>query len=174
MDGFESAQEQRNWLEKLGAYIPGFKGFQDRELRREVDRMQREQLSRDLTALKGSVRAAARDYTDAGQIGVLHLFERLDRKLDGLSQAVRFAEYGVSGFFDVVKIGEAELAQLYEFDLGFLEGVRSLGDRIGAIPAPGDGDAKAAVDPIVDEVDAMARRWSDRKAVIGNVVGTAS
>ena len=41
-DGYESAQKQRNWLERLGARIPGFKGYQDRELRRDVDRMQRE------------------------------------------------------------------------------------------------------------------------------------
>ena len=78
-NGYEAAREQRNWLERLGALIPGFKGYQDRELRRDVDRMQREHISRELGVLKGSVRSRARDYTDAGQIGALHLFDRLDR-----------------------------------------------------------------------------------------------
>jgi hypothetical protein len=38
-NGFEEAQGHRNWLERLGDKIPGFKGYQDRELRRDVDRM---------------------------------------------------------------------------------------------------------------------------------------
>ena len=39
-NGYESAQEQRNWLERLGARIPGFKGYQDRELRFLVGTLQ--------------------------------------------------------------------------------------------------------------------------------------
>ena len=126
VDGYEAAEQQRNWLERLGEHIPGFKGYQDRELRRDVDRMQREHMSKELGALKATVRSRARDYTDAGQIGLLHIFDRLDRRLDGLSQAVRFADYGASGLFDVVKIHEDELAKLYEFDLAFLGEIGAL------------------------------------------------
>lgn len=169
-NGYEAAQEQRNWLERLGARIPGFKGYQDRELRREVDRMQREHLSRELGTLKAAVRTRARDYTDAGQIGVLHLFERLDRKLDGLSQSIRFADYGASGLFDVVKIMEEELAKLYEFDLSFLDDVSALRGEIESIPAPGGGDASAAAGAIRSRLEAMESRWNERKVLLGNVV----
>jgi hypothetical protein len=34
--GYEQAKANRNVLEKLGEKIPGFRGFQDRELRRDV------------------------------------------------------------------------------------------------------------------------------------------
>ena len=169
-NGYESAQEQRNWLERLGDRIPGFKGYQDRELRRDVDRMQREHISRELGALKGLVRTRARDYTDAGQIGTLHLFDRLDRKLDGLSQSIRFADYGASGLFDVVKILDAELEKLYEFDLSFLEGVAALKSGIESIPTPGGGDVQAAVGAIQDRLEAMESRWGERKVLVGNVV----
>ena len=54
----------------------------------------------------------SRSYTDAGKIGALSAFDRLDRQLDGLSQAVRFADYGASGLFDPVKIKDAELQRL--------------------------------------------------------------
>ena len=107
--GFEEAQERRNWLERLMDKIPGFRGYQDRELRRDVDKLQREYLAQGARADQAAVRGKAQAYTDAGQIGVLHLFDRLDRRLDGLSQAIRFADYGQSGFFDVVKINEPEL-----------------------------------------------------------------
>jgi len=173
-NGFESAQGQRNWLERLGEKIPGFKGYQDRELRRDVDRMQREHLSRELGTLKASVRTRARDYTDAGQIGVLHLFDRLDRKLDGLSQSIRFSDYGASGLFDVVKIGEDELAELYQFDLSFLDDVASLKGEIGSLPGPGGGDIEAAVGAVRRRLERMESRWNERAVVVGDVVQASS
>ena len=107
-NGYEEARGQRNILERLGDKIPGYRGFQDRELRRDVDRLQREHLASELGRLKSVLRERARDYTDAGKIGVLSRFDRLDRQLDGLSQAVRFSDYGATGLFDPVKIGDAE------------------------------------------------------------------
>ncbi len=173
-NGFEEAREQRNWLERIVDKIPGFKGYQDRELRRDVDRMQREYLSRRFGDLKAVVRRSARDYTDAGQIGMLHLFERLDRDLDGLSQAVRFADYGASGLFDVVKIYDEELDRLYQFDLSLLEDLEALSADLAAIPSPGGDDAREALDRAVDSVIALRGKWSDRKNVIADVVKTSS
>jgi hypothetical protein len=173
-DGFEAAKEQRNWLERLGAKIPGFRGFQDRELRREVDKLEREQLARDLGRVKAAARNTARAYTDAGKIGLLDRFDRLDRRLDGLSQAVRFADYGHSGLFDPVKIGEAELEKLYAFDLSFVEEIESLAQQVAALPPPGAGDAGAALDEALARVDALASRWSERDKVIGEVVSRSA
>ena len=173
-NGYEAAQEQRNWLERLGAKIPGFKGYQDRELRRDVDRMQREHISRELGVLKGSVRTRARDYTDAGQIGSLHLFDRLDRKLDGLSQSIRFADYGVSGLFDVVKILDEELEKLYEYDLTFLDDIAALKAGVDSIPAPAGGDVQSAVGEIQGRLESMEGRWQERGVLIGRVVESSS
>ena len=107
-NSFDEAKAQRNILERLGEKIPGYRGFQDRELRRDVDRTLREHLASELGRLKSSLRDRTRAYTDAGKIGALNGFDRLDRQIDGLSQAVRFADYGATGLFDPVKIGEAE------------------------------------------------------------------
>jgi hypothetical protein len=173
-DGFEAAKQQRNWLERLGAKIPGFRGFQDRELRREVDKLQREQLARDLGRVKAAARNTARAYTDAGKIGLLDRFDRLDRRLDGISQAIRFADYGQSGFFDPVKIGEAELERLYEFDLSFVEEVDALAGEIAALPQPGGDGAEGALESALGRVDALRSRWSERENVIGEVVRSSA
>ncbi|MEE8278471.1 MAG: hypothetical protein V3R89_07100 [Thermoanaerobaculia bacterium] len=168
--GFEEAKERRNWLERLTDKIPGFRGFQSRELRRDVDRMQREHISKELGQFKIAVRGKAQAYTDAGQIGVLHLFDRLDRRLDGLSQAVRFAEYGASGFFDVVKIYELELESLYQFDLSVLEDLSRLAGDLAAIPLPGQGDPTGAVEQALSRLATLEDKWASRKNVISNVV----
>jgi hypothetical protein len=172
-NGYEAARRQRNWLERLGELIPGYRGFQDRELRRDVDRLQREHLSRELGRLKAAARNKARAHTDAGRIGLLDRFDRLDRRLDGLSQAVRFADYGQSGLFDAVKIGEPELERLYELDLSFVEAIAALGATLASIPAPGAGDASPALEQAADQVEALAERWSRREEVIGDVVRSA-
>ncbi len=171
-NGYEEAQARRNWLERLGEKIPGFRGFQDRELRREVDRLQREHLAGELGRLKAAVRGKAQAYTDAGQLGVLHLFDRLDRRLDGLSQSIRFSDYGVSGFFDVVKFGDEELERLYRFDLSVLDDLAQLGGDLAAVPLPGQGDAAAAVDQALGRLAGLEDKWAGRKNVVADVVKT--
>jgi len=172
--GFEEAQERRNWLERLMDKIPGFRGFQDRELRRDVDKLQREHLAKELGQIKNAVRGKAQAYTDAGQIGALYLFGRMDGRLDGLSQAIRFADYGLSGFFDVVKINEPELDAIYQFDLSLVEDVERLAGDVVAIPLPGQGDAQEACNQALAQISTLADKWTERKNVISGVVKTDS
>jgi len=173
-NGFDEARAQRNWLERLGEKIPGFRGFQDRELRREVDKMQREYLAGSLADLKAVVRDRAQRFTDAAQIGSLHLFDRLDRRLDGLAQAIRFSDYGVTGFFDVEKIGEEELQKVYEFDLSLLGDIETLSGSLSAIPAPGSDNPEAAVEVALQQLGELEEKWSGRGTVIHDIVKTSS
>jgi hypothetical protein len=169
-NGYEAAKGQRNLLERLMAKIPGFRGFQDRELRRDVDKLLREHLAAELGRVKSALREQARRYTDAGQIAALGGFDRIDRTLDGLSQAVRFADYGATGFFDPVKIYDEELARLYEFDLSVLDDVAALDAALGQVPAPGAGDPGAALEALEQAVRAVDDKWKRRKEVVSNVV----
>lgn len=173
-NGFEEAKQRRNWLEKLGEKIPGFRGFQNRELRREVDKMLREHLAGEFARLKGDVRSKAQNYTDAGQIGSLDQFERLDRRLDGLAQAIRFSDYGATGLFDVVKIGESELERLYEFDVALLQEISGFEADLIAIPNPGEGDPAAALDQASSRLAGLEDKWAGRSNVISDVIATAS
>lgn len=172
-NGFEEARAQRNFLERLMDRIPGFRGFQDRELRRDVDKLQREHMAGEVGDLKGRLRELARDYTDAGQIGVLDRFERLDRRLDGLSQSIRHADYGASGLFDPVKIGEPELAALYEYDLSLLADLTALERGVEAVPPPDGGGPEPALDDLLGRVREVEAKWGRRKQVISNVVQAA-
>ena len=172
-NGFEEAKARRNWLERLGAKIPGFGGFKDRELRRDVDRLQREHLAGEIGALKRRLRDKARAFTDAGEIAALTPFDRLDRRLDGFEQAVRFADYGASGFFDAVKIYEEELDKLYQFDLSLLDDLAALGGDVAAVPPPGAGDPAPALAAVAERLAALEDKWNGRERVIGGVVQTS-
>ena len=172
-DGYDEAKAQRNLLERIGAKIPGFRGFQDRELRRDVDRLEREHLASEIGRMKAVVRDRARAYSDAGRIGSLQGFDRLDRQMDGLSQAIRFSDYGATGLFDPVKIGEAELARVYEFDLSVLQDLSEIESAVGAIPSPGGDDPTPALDRARERVGALADKWGKREQVMSGVVQAA-
>lgn len=165
-DSYEQARGNRNWLERLGEKIPGYRGYQDRELRRDVDKLEREHLSIALSRVKASLREVARTYVDAGKIGTLAAFDRLDRKLDGLSQAIRFADYGVSGIFDAVKIGEAELERLHEFDLVLVEEVDSLSAAVAEVPVAGGADPMATLEAAAARVRAIEEKWAGRDSAM--------
>jgi hypothetical protein len=172
-NGYEEARANRNALERLGDKIPGYRGFQDRELRRDVDRQLREHLAAELGRLKGAARDHARAYTDAGKLAALNGFDRLDRQLDGLSQAIRFSDYGAAGLFDPVKIGEPELRRLYEFDLSVVDDLAQVEAGIAALPAAvaGGGDDPApALDRLLGELRALDGKWRQREQVISNVL----
>ncbi|MBV8202813.1 MAG: hypothetical protein JOZ15_19525 [Acidobacteria bacterium] len=177
-DGYEQAQGQRNLLERLGAKIPGYRGFQDRELRRDVDKLQREHLAAELGRLKATLANRARDYTDAGQLAALAAFGRLDRQLDGLQQAIRFSDYGASGLFDPVKINQPELERLYAFDLEIVDDLAAVEQAIAAVPAP-SGEAAAAgtageeLERLRDLVRALDDKWRQRRQVISQAVQSA-
>jgi hypothetical protein len=170
---YEGSRGQRNALERLGEKIHGFRGFQDRELRRDVDRMLRESLASEVTALKGRLRDRARAYTDAGRIGALGGFDRLDRVLDGLSQAIRFSDYGATGLFDAVKVGEAELERLYRFDLSLYDDLAQLDAEAAALPAPGGDDPAPALDRLQGSLRQVEEKWRRRREVLDTVSGGA-
>jgi hypothetical protein len=169
-NGYEEARAQRNVLERLGEKIPGYRGFQDRELRRDVDRLQREHMASELGRLKAALRDCARGYTDAGKIGVLSGFDRLDRQLDGLSQAIRFSDYGATGLFDPVKIGEPELQRLYEFDLSVMDDLAQIEGEIAALPSPGAAVPGPARERLLQGVRGLDAKWRQREQVIGGAV----
>ena len=170
--GFDEAKSQRNWLERLGEKIPGFRGFQDRELRREVDKLQREYLASEMTRLKSDLRKTAERYTDAGKIGVLHLFDRLDRRMDGLAGAMRYCDYGATGFFDVNKVDEAALEELYQFDLSVLADLTDLADSLAALPQPGDVDPMPSLESALERLQELEKKWASREAAVDKVVQT--
>jgi hypothetical protein len=170
-NGYEEAKAKRNVLERLGDKIPGFRGFQDRELRRDVDRLLREHLASEVGRLKGALRDRARSYIDAAKIGALNGFDRLDRQLDGLSQAIRFSDYGATGFFDPVKIGEAELERVYQYDLSVTDDLAHIESEIAAVPAPGGDDPAPVLDRLQEAVRILEDKWRRREQVFGGAAG---
>ena len=164
--GVERAQDRRNLLERIAARIPGIRGYLDRELRREVDKMQRDWLAEQVDRARGRLNGKIRDWTRGGGLSGLDLAATTEKALDRFANRIRHADYGYTGFFDAVKIREPELDALYAFDLGLMDTVEDLAARVEALPA---APAEPALRELLEAVTAADRHFDGRARIFEDV-----
>jgi hypothetical protein len=165
-DGTERAIDRRNLLERIAAKIPGIKGYLDRELRRDVDKMQRDWLAEQVDRSRQAMQARIRDWSRSGNLDNLDVASSIDKALDRLANRIRHADYGYTGFFDPVKIREEELDRLYAFDLAMINTVESLADRIEIMPGTA---AEPDLRSVMSMVDAADRGFDERARIFEDV-----
>ncbi len=113
-----------NWLAK----IPGIRTYRDREHRRETDKQLREHLASRLRGIRDLLQRLILDVSQKGDLNLLTEMDRLSSRLQQMADTIRYASYGYGGIFDLEKIREDELDQLYAFDLallGDLDGIQA-------------------------------------------------
>ena len=147
--------EHRGVIETILRYIPGFRGYLEKEYRREADELQREWLAGRLQQAKKAIDAAARPLVDAGQLDLLPQFDRVRSRLDKVLWQIRSAMQGYSGFFDMVQIGQDDLDRIYAHDVGLIDDVQQLTERIEVMPAQPDklADALPEVLNLIDDLE---------------------
>jgi len=163
-DAVQRGRDARTWIERIGARVPGFSGYLERELRREVDQMLRAQLAARLDGARGRLAEYLRrlPLSATAEIGRL---SSLDVGLDAAANRLRHAGSGYAGLFDAVKVREAELERLYRHDLAMVEAV----DALGAAVARLRGDGPEAIAAVEAGLAAVRAQIDGRDAVVKSV-----
>jgi len=125
-DVYAQSKSQMRFSERIAAALPGFRGYKEKELRRESDKLIRNNLTLKLTKDKDSVRSISQKIADKRYMDVLTDVDRLNAKMDRITEKVNHASYGYSGFYDAVKIKEENLDQMITFDNQLLDEVNAL------------------------------------------------
>jgi hypothetical protein len=120
-DLFQRITDSRNLIEKIGGAIPGFKGYVDRNSRRDADKLLRETVASRFELQWSRISGLQRDLINQGAIEKVNDLEAAAVKMRTLIDRVRTASYGYAGFFDAVKINEPELIKLYQFDASLVD-----------------------------------------------------
>jgi hypothetical protein len=128
-------ESEKNLLEKLADAIPGLKGYREKEARRDTDKRFREYLASQIDGARKALDDLKRVRVNQGKLEVLDDLDRLSQKLFKLSNSIRQASYGYSGFFDQVKIQEPELDRVYQYDLSLLGYVDDIETTLKEDPA---------------------------------------
>jgi len=164
----EKVRKERGLLERIMGYIPGYRGYKEKEIRRESDRLVRTEAVNRLKAAKNAVR---RRFTNPIIVQKLSSedawrFDTLTARLDRVTQRIDRAVAGYAGMFDAVKVREDKLDTVLQHDLGLIEKAESLRVDVEKMVGmePGRDEWRTAMEELtskVEELDGLVDKRSD-------------
>ncbi len=156
-----------NKVEELVKDVPGYKGYKDKEVRREADKVIRLKVARGLQEQRRRLNSIEVRLVNAGRLGVLLVLDRSLMRLQLLIDRLKTASYGYAGLFDAIKVREEELDALYDYDVALLDNVGQVKTLIDAVTAAeGDDELTKAGSALLEALEEMNETFSKRQDVI--------
>ena len=159
--------------ERIALYVPGYRGYKEKELRREADRLIREHLLRKLEPAYRDFKSSMAAVAAAGDPGLMQLYSQVQASFDRVIAKLRTAGYGYSGFFDAVKIREPELDRMLEYDWGLVQAADALASAARSVAAAEPGKVPEALASLRNKLLEFEGLLLKREEVIRGVVGEA-
>ena len=161
---------ERSILEKIMGYIPGYRGYKEKELRRESDRLVRMDI---VNRLKDAKTVFRRRFTDPIAVTKLddsgsHKYDAFTYRLDRITQRIDRAVAGYAGMFDAIKVKEDKLDVVIKHDLGLIEKAQIIKEdaaKVSAI-APGTEDWNSAMDGLISKVEDLDKLVDERVSIL--------
>jgi hypothetical protein len=153
--------------------VPGFRGYQLREQRREADKIVRDYIYRSLELSRDDSTRCLQLLSDNKATELIEPMNRLTAKLDRIAERINHASYGYSGFFDSIKIEEPELDQMLTYDTQLME----LARKVATVAASFKGEleqnkldnARTMQQDMDGSLAALESAFEQRKSVIEGV-----
>lgn len=164
----ETVESSLGGLESLIKKIPGYKGYKEKELRREADKLLRNQIAQQLADQRRRLVELQNRAISQAQIEFLDDLERAAAKLQLLIDRVKTASYGYAGLFDALKVKEEQLDLLYEFDSRILASVEVIAadiDRVESAIAAREG-VDEAIAELIETAEQANRTFGHRHEAI--------
>jgi hypothetical protein len=108
-------------FKKILNKIPGFGGYVKRQQRRDSDKLLRDTIYKRFRELEDRISSVQRSIEEPKDAKYIDDLEAAAIKLRIFADRVRTASRGYSSLFEAVKINEAELNKIYEYDAALLD-----------------------------------------------------
>ena len=161
----ERIEESKNWFERLMQHIPGYKGYKEKELGREADKIERLYVAERLDSSRKKLEDLQLELTQRGKLDMLGVVDVTTRKLRKVRDRVQFADYGYAGLFDTTKVGKEKIDELYAFDKQLETEAGSLEELTGAL-SPDSPSLRADIGLLDDRIDALDAQFNQREHLI--------
>lgn len=160
--------EDRNFIETILRQVPGFRGYLEKEYRRESDALQRDWLAARLQRSKRSIDELTRPLADAGHIDLLPQVDRIRGRIDRLIGRIHGAMQGYSGFFDLVRVDEALLERVYQYDVDLIAQVDALAAAVETLP---ENPERTVTDmaQLIRQTNELDRLWDVRQDMLAGL-----
>ena len=159
----------RDLFERAAMYIPGYRGYRNKNIRREVDKEVRREVTRSLSGCKSDLSNIQKNLISGGDVQNAKECDRVRIKTDTYIKRIESAESGYSGLWEAVKTLDAELKAVVEWDANLLEGSARLRELTSGLLEDTDNgkvDVKADLRGIERQVDALTDGLNERQKVI--------
>ena len=167
---FDRAKAQTGLLEKIELVIPGFRGYKEKELRRESDRLLRNLIYQKLTDAEAQVKDSYRALVNEGASEAWDDTDHLIARMDRINERINHSEYGYAGFFDAIKVKEPDLDRMIDYDNQLLGMSDTVAQAASALKDSVDNnrlqEARGKVDDAMKAVNALETAYNGRKQVI--------
>lgn len=124
------------FLENLAYLVPGYRGYKDKELRREEDARLRSRVLGRLREIGAILEQRLEKLAEGALDPAADTLDRKLRRLEGLADAVRYAPYGFAGFFDANQVKETTLEHILEADLLLFQDLDDFSESVRGAPFP--------------------------------------
>ena len=114
-------QKKISFFEKIGSLIPGYKGYAERDSRRDCDKIMRNLISNKFQFFEKQLNEFALQSFKNKEKEKMRFIESVRKELNTLKSKIEFAPYGASSFFSDNQIKEDELFEIYQFDHDLLD-----------------------------------------------------
>jgi hypothetical protein len=125
---YEKAKGEMRLSERILAQLPGFRGYKEKELRRESDKLIRNHLYAKLMKARSDLKEVFQILSQQRRMEVLTDMDQLVTKYDRVAEKINHASYGYAGFFNVIKVDEEKLDKMIEFDNNLIDEVQAVVD----------------------------------------------
>ena len=159
----------RNLFERAAMYIPGYRGYRNKNIRREVDKEVRREVVRSLTGCKTDLAEIQKNMIGNGDIPNAKECDRVKIKTDTYLKRIESAEAGYSGLWEAVKTLDEELKAVVEWDAKLLEGsadLREMTKKLLDETDEGKTDVKADLRKVERLVDELTDGLNERIKVL--------
>ncbi len=161
----ERIEESKNWFERFMEKVPGYKGYKQKELGREADKIERVYVAGHLDSCLGKLDDLKLDLMKSGNLDALGNIDATMRKLRMVRDRIQFADYGYAGVFDTTKVGAEKIQELYAFDKGLETEAGGIRDLVVALVV-GSPSLAADLRLLDDRIEALDARLSEREDLI--------
>jgi hypothetical protein len=161
----ERHAEKRNFVESILRHIPGFRGYLEKEYRRDSDYLARKWLADRLQGSKRGLDDYFRGVLDAGQIDAMAQLDRIRTRLDAVIAKIRGDVRGYSGFFDYVRIDEGVLDKVYDHDMSLIADVDQFANTIEALGVQ-PGSLQDVSSDLLRRLDDVDRNYAKRDELL--------
>ena len=165
------AKAQQNKLEELASKLPIYKGYKEKELRRETDKLLRDSVADACKVQWERVADLQRQLLSGGMLIYVDDLQAAETRLRRFMDRVRNASYGYAGLFDVAKVQEDTLDAIHEFDASLLDNVEAIKGGLDSVQEAidsGEGVA-GAIRQAVEIIGIANKTFSERDKIMRGI-----